>query len=162
MVLKKGIKGRNLISFDWGSDGSGVDLLKIPAGGSRCPITRSNMIQRQQYLKMDGKKIYKYATKMMFHSIIRALNNAGLIKKNIDILIPHQANKRILEVVAKKLSLPNDKVVINIEKYGNTSAASIPIALDEAISQGRINDGDIVLITAFGAGLTWGSIVIKW
>jgi 3-oxoacyl-[acyl-carrier-protein] synthase-3 len=98
----------------------------------------------------------------MFHSIIRALNNAGLIKKNIDILIPHQANKRILEVVAKKLSLPNDKVVINIEKYGNTSAASIPIALDEAISQGRINDGDIVLITAFGAGLTWGSIVIKW
>ncbi len=162
MVLKKGIKGRNLISFDWGSDGSGVDLLKIPAGGSRCPITRSNMIQRQQYLKMDGKKIYKYATKMMFHSIIRALNNAGLIKKNIDILIPHQANKRILEVVAKKLSLPNDKVVINIEKYWNTSAASIPIALDEAISQGRINDGDIVLITAFGAGLTWGSIVIKW
>ncbi|HPB48399.1 MAG TPA: 3-oxoacyl-[acyl-carrier-protein] synthase III C-terminal domain-containing protein, partial [Exilispira sp.] len=84
------------------------------------------------------------------------------IKKNIDILIPHQANKRILEVVAKKLSLPNDKVMINIENYGNTSAASIPIALDEAISQGKIKDGDIVVLTAFGAGLTWGSIVIKW
>jgi len=162
IVLKMNIKGRNLISFDWGSDGSGVDFLKIPAGGSRNPILASNIDQNQQYLKMDGKKVYKQATKMMYHSVIRALNHAKLQKSDIDFIIPHQANKRIIEAIAKKLALADDKVMINIENYGNTSAASIPIALDEAISQGKIKDGDIVVLTAFGAGLTWGSIVIKW
>jgi 3-oxoacyl-[acyl-carrier-protein] synthase-3 len=162
MVLKMNIKGRNLLSFDWGTDGSGVDLLKIPAGGSRSPILSSNLNQRQQYLKMDGKKVYKQGTKMMYHSVIRALNHAKLQKSDIDFIIPHQANKRIIEAIAKKLALADDKVMINIENYGNTSAASIPIALDEAISQGKIKDGDIVVLTAFGAGLTWGSIVIKW
>lgn len=162
MVLKKNVKGRNLISCDWGADGSGVDSLKIPAGGSRCPTTGSNLNQRQQYLKMDGKKIYKHATKMMFHSVIRALNHVKLQKSDIDLLIPHQANQRILEAVAKKLSLANDKVMINIERYGNTSAASLPIALDEAIDQGKIKDGDIIVLTAFGAGFTWGTIVLCW
>lgn len=162
IVLKMNIKGRNLISFDWGSDGSGVDYLKIPAGGSRCPITASNINQKQQYLQMDGKKVYKYATDVMYHSVLRALNQARLKKNNIDILIPHQANIRILKTVAKKLSLPQDKIMINLDKYGNTAAASIPIALDEAIAQGKINAGDIVVLTAFGAGLTWGSIVLCW
>lgn len=162
MVLKKNVKGRNLISCDWGADGSGVDSLKIPAGGSRCPLTGSNLKQRQQYLNMDGKKIYKHATKMMYHSVIRALNHVKLQKSDIDLLIPHQANQRILEAVAKKLSLANDKVMINIERYGNTSAASLPIALDEAIDQGKIKDGDIIVLTAFGAGFTWGTIVLCW
>lgn len=162
MVLKMNIKGRNLLSFDWGTDGSGVDLLKIPAGGSRSPILSSNLNQRQQYLKMDGKKVYKHATDMMYHSVLRALNQAQLKKNNIDLLIPHQANIRILKTVAKKLSLPQDKIMINLDKYGNTAAASIPIALDEAIVQGKIQSGDIVVLTAFGAGLTWGSIILCW
>ncbi|MDD2250029.1 MAG: ketoacyl-ACP synthase III [Candidatus Cloacimonetes bacterium] len=162
IVLKMNIKGRNLISFDWGSDGSGVDFLKIPAGGSRNPILASNIDQNQQYLKMDGKKVYKHATDMMYHSVLRALNQAQLKKNNIDLLIPHQANIRILKTVAKKLSLPQDKIMINLDKYGNTAAASIPIALDEAIVQGKIQSGDIVVLTAFGAGLTWGSIILCW
>jgi 3-oxoacyl-[acyl-carrier-protein] synthase-3 len=122
----------------------------------------SNIDQNQQYLKMDGKKVYKHATDMMYHSVLRALNQAQLKKNNIDLLIPHQANIRILKTVAKKLSLPQDKIMINLDKYGNTAAASIPIALDEAIVQGKIQSGDIVVLTAFGAGLTWGSIILCW
>lgn len=99
---------------------------------------------------------------MMYHSVLRALNQAQLKKNNIDLLIPHQANIRILKTVAKKLSLPQDKIMINLDKYGNTAAASIPIALDEAIVQGKIQSGDIVVLTAFGAGLTWGSIILCW
>jgi 3-oxoacyl-[acyl-carrier-protein] synthase-3 len=98
----------------------------------------------------------------MSESVIKALDNVNLTRKDIDLLIPHQANIRILKAVAKKLHLPLEKIMINLEKYGNTSAASIPIALDEAISQDKINKGDIVVLTAFGAGLTWGAIVIRW
>jgi 3-oxoacyl-[acyl-carrier-protein] synthase-3 len=111
---------------------------------------------------MDGRKIYKLAKKKMVDSVLKALENVNLTKKDIDLLIPHQANTRILEAVVKKLHLPKEKIMINLEKYGNTSAASIPIALDEAISQGKITEGDIVVLTAFGAGLTWGAIVIMW
>jgi 3-oxoacyl-[acyl-carrier-protein] synthase-3 len=162
IIIKKGQKGKNIISFDFGSDGSGADLLIIPAGGSRLPATNETIEQRQHFIKMEGRKVYKFAKKKMVDSVIKALDKVGLQRKDIDLLIPHQANLRILKAVAKKLHLPIEKIMINLEKYGNTSAASIPIALDEAISQGKIKKGDIVVLTAFGAGLTWGAIVICW
>ncbi len=162
IILQKGIKGKNIISFDFGSDGSGADLLRIPAGGSRLPTTYRTVDQQQHFIEMDGKKIYKYAKKLMVNSVISALEKVDLTRKDINLLIPHQANIRILEAIAKKLHLPKEKIMINLEKYGNTSAASIPIALDEAISQGKITEGDIVVLTAFGAGLTWGAIVVCW
>lgn len=162
IIIKKGQNGKNIISFDFGSDGSGADLLIIPAGGSRLPATNETIKQRQHFIKMEGRKVYKFAKKKMVDSVIKALEKAELTRKDIDLLIPHQANLRILESVAKKLHLPLEKIMINLEKYGNTSAASIPIALDEAISQGKIKEGDIVVLTAFGAGLTWGAIVICW
>ena len=162
ILIKKGQKGKNIISFNFGSDGSGADLLKIPAGGSRLTVTNKTIKQRQHFIKMEGRKVYKFAKKMMVDSVIKALDKVELAREDIDLLIPHQANLRILEAVAKKLHLPIKKIMINLEKYGNTSAASIPIALDEAISQGKIKKGDIVVLTAFGAGLTWGAIVIRW
>ena len=162
IIIKKGQNGKNIISFDFGSDGSGADLLIIPAGGSRLPATNETIKQRQHFINMEGRKVYKFAKKKMVDSVIKALEKAELTRKDIDLLIPHQANLRILESVAKKLHLPLEKIMINLEKYGNTSAASIPIALDEAISQGKIKEGDIVVLTAFGAGLTWGAIVICW
>ena len=162
IIIKKDQKGKNMISFDFGSDGSGSDLLKIPAGGSRLPTSNKTIEQKQHFIKMEGKKVYKFAKKMMVNSVIESLEKVNLTRKDIDLLIPHQANISILKAVAKKLHLPLEKIMINLEKYGNTSAASIPIALDEAISQGKINEGDIIVLTAFGAGLTWGAIVIRW
>lgn len=162
IIIKKGQKRKNIISFDFGSDGSGAELLKIPAGGSKLPATNKTIKQRQNFIKMDGKKVYKFAKKMMVDSVITALDKVELTRKDIDLLIPHQANLRILKAVAKKLHLPLEKIMINLDKYGNTSAASIPIAMDEAISQGKIKKGDIVVLTAFGAGLTWGSIILRW
>ena len=162
IIIKKGLKGKNIISFDFGSDGTGADLLTIPAGGSRLPTTYRTVDQRQHFIKMEGKKVYKFANKMMVDSVIKALDKVDLTKKDIDLLIPHRANIRILKAVAKKLYLPLKKIMINLGKYGNTSAASIPIALDEAITQEKIKKGDIVVLTAFGAGLTWGAIVIRW
>ena len=151
-----------MISFDFGSNGSGSDLLKIPAGGSRLPTSNKTIEQKQHFIKMEGRKVYKFAKKMMVDSVIKALEKVDLTRKDIDLLVPHQANIRILEAVAKKLHLPKEKIMINLEKYGNTSAASIPIALDEAITQGKIKKGDIIVLTAFGAGLTWGAIIIRW
>jgi len=162
IIIKKGQKEKNIISFDFGSDGSSADLIKIPAGGSRLPTSNKTIKRRQHFIKMEGKKVYKFAKKMMVDSVIEALDKVELTRKDIDLLIPHQANLRILKAVAKKLHLPLEKIMINLEKYGNTSAASIPIALDEAITQGKIKKGDIVVLTAFGAGLTWGSIVLRW
>ena len=162
IIIKKDQKGKNMISFDFGSDGSGSDLLKIPAGGSRLPTSNKTIEQKQHFIKMEGKKVYKFAKKMMVNSVIESLEKVNLTRKDIDLLIPHQANIRILKAVAKKLHLPKEKIMINLEKYGNTSAASIPIALDEAITQGKIKEGDVIVLTAFGAGLTWGAIVIRW
>ena len=162
IIIKKDQIGKKIISFNFGSDGSGADLLKIPAGGSKLPTSIKTIEQRQHFIKMEGKKVYKFAKKMMVDSVIQALDEVDLTRKDIDLLIPHQANIRILKAVAKKLHLPLEKIMINLEKYGNTSAASIPIALDEAISQGKIKKGDIVVLTAFGAGLTWGAIIIRW
>jgi len=162
IILKEVEKGKGILSVHLGADGTGADLLKQPAGGSRLPASHETVKQRLHYLKMDGREVYKFAAKSMAETVIDGLSKIGLSPKDIDLLIPHQANIRILECVAKKLNLPMEKVFINIDRYGNTSAASIPIALSEALEQGRIKKDDIVALVSFGSGLTWGTSIIKW
>lgn len=162
VIMKKKAKGGKILSYDWGSDGSKGDILQIPAGGSRYPLTAENVDQAERYIQMDGQKVYKFAVSMMVDSVNKALKKIEMTESDIDILIPHQANKRIIESVARDLHLPMSNVFVNVGIYGNTSAASIPIALDEALIQNRIQDRDIVVLTACGGGLTWGSLVLDW
>jgi len=143
-------------------DGSLANLLHIPVGGTRTPLTKENIDKGDQYIKMEGSEVFKSAVRSMGDAATRALKEANISSEQIDLLIPHQANIRIIEATAKRLKLPMEKVFVNIDKYGNTSAASIPIALDEARKSGRIQPGDITLLVAFGAGFTWGSAVIRW
>jgi len=161
-VLREGEDGHRILCNYLSADGSNADLLKVPAGGSRLPANQQTVEQRLHYMKMNGKETYRFAARLMVEAVTIALAKSELSEKDIDLLIPHQANIRILKSVAKKLSLPMENIMVNLDKYGNTSAASIPIALDEAIKQGKIDDGDIVVLTAFGSGLTWGATVIKW
>jgi len=143
-------------------DGSLANLLHIPVGGTRTPLTKENIDKGDQYIKMEGSEVFKSAVRSMGDAALKALKEANISSEQIDLLIPHQANIRIIEATAKRLKMPMEKVFVNIDKYGNTSAASIPIALDEARKSGRIKPGDITLLVAFGAGFTWGSAVIRW
>lgn len=143
-------------------DGSLANLLHIPVGGTRTPLTKENIDKGDHLIKMEGSEVFKSAVRSMGDAALKALKEANIPSEQIDLLIPHQANIRIIEATAKRLKLPMEKVFVNIDKYGNTSAASIPIALDEARKSGRIQPGDITLLVAFGAGFTWGSAVIRW
>jgi 3-oxoacyl-[acyl-carrier-protein] synthase-3 len=156
------VKSRGILSTYLGSDGSQADLLKIPAGGSRNPATHYTLDNRLHYIKMEGNEVFKSAVTIMAEAAQVVLKNAGLACKDVDLVIPHQANMRIILAMAKKLGLALDKVYMNIEKYGNMSSASTATALCEAVKEGRIKKGDIVLLDAFGAGLVWGACVIKW
>ncbi|MEG0970391.1 MAG: 3-oxoacyl-[acyl-carrier-protein] synthase III C-terminal domain-containing protein, partial [Acidaminococcaceae bacterium] len=133
-----------------------------PAGGTRKPATHETVDAREHFIHMSGNEVFKFAIKIMGKTALRTLENAGLTKDDIDLLVPHQANIRIINSAAKRLHLPMEKVMVNVDKYGNTSAASIPIALCEAKEQGRLKQGENVLLVGFGAGLTWASIVMKW
>ena len=144
------------------SDGTKTHLLEVPAGGSRTPITEEVLKNRTNFIKMEGNEVFKNAVKGMERAIDTALLKAGLKYEDVSLVIPHQANIRIIESIAKRMKLPPEKVFINLEKYGNTSSASIPIAMSEAYASGRLKKGDILVITAFGAGLTMGAAVIKW
>lgn len=161
-AVLKANKTEGILSGHLKGDGSGADLIKIPAGASKNPASHETIEQRLHYVKMKGNGVFKYAVKEMKRATVRAIEKCNLSTSDIDCFIPHQANMRIIEVVAKVLGIKKDKVFINLDKYGNTSAASVAIALDEAVRQGKIQNGDIVVLTAFGAGLTSGSIVIKW
>ena len=156
------VKSKGILSTYLGSNGSQADLLKIPAGGSRNPTTRDTLDSRQHYIKMEGNEVFKLAVTIMAEAAQVALKKAGLACKDVNLVIPHQANMRIITAMAKKLGLDMDKVYLNIGKYGNMSSASTATALCEAVKEGRINKGDIVLLDAFGAGLVWGACVIKW
>jgi 3-oxoacyl-[acyl-carrier-protein] synthase-3 len=156
------VKSGGILSSYLGSDGSMGELLMVPAGGSRNPASHETVDKRMHYIKMRGNELFKLAVKAMADAAQHALRQAGLECKDIDLVIPHQANMRIILATAKKLGLPKEKVYLNIEKYGNMSSASTVIALDEAVKQGRVKKGDIILLDAFGAGLTWGACVIKW
>lgn len=151
-----------ILSTYLGSDGRGKDFLKIPAGGSRLPASKNTVENRLHNIQMAGNDVYKFAVRIMGESSLKALEMANLSIDEIDYLIPHQANIRIIEASAKRLKLDMDKVYVNLDKYGNMSAASIPVAMDEAYRQGKINKGDNVVLVGFGGGLTWGASVIKW
>ncbi|VBB05661.1 3-oxoacyl-[acyl-carrier-protein (acp)] synthase iii [Lucifera butyrica] len=154
--------GCGIIGAHLGADGAGGDLLKLPAGGSRLPASAETVSQRLHFVHMNGNEVFKFAVKVMGEAAVKALESAGLSSKDVDYLVPHQANIRIIQSAAKRLKLPIEKVIINVDKYGNTSAASIPIALDEAVKSGKIKNGDVAVLVGFGAGLTWASCVLKW
>lgn len=156
------VEDGGILSVVLGSDGSGAEALKIDAGGTRLPTSAETVANRQHYMKMAGQEVFKFAVKIMGEAAIQALDKAGLTPDDIDLLIPHQANIRIIESAARRLKLPMEKVFVNVHKYGNTSAASIPIALVEAYQEGRIKKGDTIVTVGFGAGLTWAANVIKW
>ncbi len=153
---------RGILSTHLHSDGSYKDLLFQPGGGSAVPPTYESIDKRLHYLKMDGNKLFKIAVKSLEDTVVETLAHNKIEDSEIDLLIPHQANLRIIQAIAKRLNLPEEKVFVNIHKYGNTSSASIPIALDEANRSGRIKDGDLLLLNAFGAGLTWGAALVRW
>jgi 3-oxoacyl-[acyl-carrier-protein] synthase-3 len=162
VVLGEVPAGYGILGVDLGADGSGGELLKLPAGGSRVPTTSESINQGLHYLQMSGNDVFKFAVKVMGEAAVKALDNSGLSHTDVDCLIPHQANIRIIQSAAKRLKLPMEKVIVNVDKYGNTSAASIPIAMDEAIKDNKLKNGDVVVLVGFGAGLTWASCVIKW
>lgn len=145
-----------------GADGSNPSLLCQPGGGSALPPSDSSLLARQHYLKMNGKEIFKLAVRVMEQASIELLEKHGLTTKDIDLVIPHQANMRIIESLAKRMEIPMEKFHNNLDEYGNTSAASVPLALNEAFEAGRIQSGNRILLVAFGAGLTWASSLIKW
>jgi len=161
-LLKKTSEERGILSTYFAADGSYGDLLYMPAGGTRMPATEETLKKRYHYLKMEGNKVFKVAVRAMYESAVKVLSKAKVKTEDIALLVPHQANIRIIEATAKRLNISMDKVGINLDRYGNTSAASIPIGLDEAASSGRIKKGDLVLMVAFGAGFTWGGVLIKW
>ncbi len=162
IVLGECEPGYGVIGIDLGADGSGGEFLSLPAGGSRMPASAETVAAKKHTVHMNGPEVFKFAIKIMGESAIKAIERAGLTPADVDLFIPHQANIRIIQSAAKRLKLPKDKVVINLDKYGNTSSASIPLALREAIDDGRVKKGDTIVAVGFGAGLTWASCVIKW
>ncbi|MDD5687972.1 MAG: ketoacyl-ACP synthase III [Elusimicrobia bacterium] len=161
VLLRKTDSSSDILSTYLKADGNASDLLFLPAGGSRNPASHKTIDNRLHYMKMEGNKIFKIAVRAMTEAAIKAIEMANITCDDVKLIIPHQANIRIIEAVADQLKVPMEKVFLNIHKYGNTSAASTPIALEEAISEGKVKKGDIVVLVAFGGGLTWGATVIR-
>jgi 3-oxoacyl-[acyl-carrier-protein] synthase III len=154
--------GRGILSTFIKSDGRLAPLLYRPGGGSSDPISEKVVCNRSHYMKMAGREVFKAAVLAMAEACDEALERAGVSAGEIDLLIPHQANIRIIEATAKHAGMPMDKVMVNVDRFGNTSSASIPLALDQAITEGRVKPGSLLLLVAFGAGFTWGSTVVRW
>jgi len=162
VVLQSRPNSHGLLTAVMGADGSKASLLSMPGGGSRCPATSDSVLARQHYLRMDGKETFKNAVQAMLTAAQEALRRCELNITQIKCVIPHQANRRIIDAVGERLGATADQLFVNLERYGNTSAASVAIALDEAVSSGKISRGDLILLVVFGAGLTWGAAVIEW
>lgn len=162
VVLGQVQEGRGFRSFELGADGSGGDLLKVCGGGSRVPATEDSITNKKHFIHMAGNDVFKFAVRIMGSAAEDALKKAGISKDDIDLLVPHQANIRIIQSALNRLNLSDDKAIINIDKYGNMSAASIPVALAEAVEEGRVNEGDCLVLVGFGGGLTWGASVLIW
>jgi len=143
-------------------DGSLANLLHVPVGGAKLPLTKENIELNEHFIHMEGSDVFKSAVRTMVNATEHIIQKVGITPEDVDLLIPHQANIRIIEALAKRLKLPMNKVYVNIDRYGNTSAASVPIALDEARRKGMMKEGSISVLVAFGAGFTWGSAAIKW
>lgn len=161
-VVQAGEEPAGLLSAVMRSDGSGADLLILPAGGSALPPTIESIREGLHYIDMNGREVFRFATRVMTQATEEAVEDAGLTMKDINLVIPHQANLRIIETALKNLDIPDERCVINLDRYGNTSTASIPIATCEALKAGRIKPGDNVVFVGFGAGLTWGAAVARW
>ncbi len=161
-VLKRSKQGKGILSTYMRSDGKLADLLYRPDGGATTPMSADVLDKRSHLVRMAGREVFKHAVRSMADAADRALDGARLTGSDIDLLIPHQANVRIIEATAKHSGIPMEKVYVNVDRYGNTSSASIPIALNEAIESGRIKDGSTVMMVAFGAGFTWASMVVRF
>ncbi|MGQ9584725.1 MAG: beta-ketoacyl-ACP synthase III [Anaerolineae bacterium] len=151
-----------VLAYVLGSDGSGADLLMLPAGGSRRPASQETVSNGEHFLKMDGRAVFRFATRVMAKATEDVAQKAGWQLADLALVIPHQANARIIQSAVRRLNLPEGKFFVNLERYGNTSAASIPIALCEAIASGQVKDGDRLVLVGFGAGLTWAAVALEW
>jgi 3-oxoacyl-[acyl-carrier-protein] synthase-3 len=161
-VLQNRPNAHGLLTAVMGADGEKADLLFMPGGGSRCPATAKSVDARMHYLRMEGKETFKNAVQAMQTAAEEAMRRCEIDITRVKCIIPHQANRRIIEAVGERLGARPDQLFINVQKYGNTSAASVAIALDEAVSSGLVQRGDLILMVVFGAGLTWGAAVIEW
>ncbi|MBI4658782.1 MAG: ketoacyl-ACP synthase III [Verrucomicrobia bacterium] len=161
-ILQNRPGSHGLLTACMGADGTKAGLLSMPGGGSRCPATTESVAARMHYLRMDGKETFKNAVNAMYTAAKESLRRCEIEIGQIKCIIPHQANRRIIDAVGERLGAEPEQLFINLDKYGNTSAASVAIALDEAVQCGRIEKGDLVLLVVFGAGLTWGAAVIEW
>jgi len=155
-------EGRGFKAFDLGAEGAGGSLLNIEGGGSRLPASAETIENKKHYIYMNGREVFKFAVRVMGTATIEVLRKAGMDRTDVDLFVPHQANVRIIQSAMQRLELPEEKVVVNVDKYANTSAASIPLALVEAAEEGRMKAGDTVLMVGFGGGLTWGASVLVW
>jgi len=162
VVLQADRGTRGILSTHMHSDGALWDLIHIPGGGSRRPPSAQTLADRMNFVKMKGSETFRVAVRALEDVAREAVAANGLTPEDLALIIPHQANLRILQAVAERLAVPAEKVIINVDRYGNTSAASIPIALDEAVRDGRVRPDDLLLLEAFGAGLTWGAAVVRW
>jgi len=162
VVVRKATGNRGFLSTFIKSDGNLADLLYRPGGGAVDPISDKVVAERSHYIKMAGREVFKSAVLTMSDACDHALERAGITADQVDLLVPHQANLRIIEATAKHAGMPLSKVMVNVDRYGNTSSASIPLALDQAVKEGRIKPGSILLLVSFGGGFTWGSAVVRW
>jgi 3-oxoacyl-[acyl-carrier-protein] synthase-3 len=161
VVLERVDEG-GFLGFELGADGSGGPQLYIPAGGSRIPATAESVATRQHYAKMNGREVFKFATRVLVDSAEKVLDECGVSVEEVDVYVPHQANVRIIDHARRKLGIPEERTVVNVDRFGNTSSGSIPLALGDAEADGRLVAGEMVLMTGMGAGLTWGSALIEW
>jgi 3-oxoacyl-[acyl-carrier-protein] synthase-3 len=161
-VLQASDQPGGVLSAVMHSDGSGADLLTLAGGGSRYPVNESTLLNGKHYIEMDGKEVFRFATRVMASATQEVLACAGLTLDQVKWIVPHQANIRIIEAAARGLKLPMDRFIVNLERYGNTSTASIPIAMVEALEKGQIRPGEKVVMVGFGAGLTWGALAAEW
>ena len=162
VVLRQAPSGYGILSAKLGADGSGASFMMVPAGGSRKPATAEVIEQKMNKIQMNGSEVFKFAMKKLPEVTEQALELANLHTEDLKLIIPHQANRRIIEAAARRMDLPLEKFLLNVEHYGNTSSATIPIALHEALETGRIESGDLIALTGFGGGLTWGSLIMRW
>jgi 3-oxoacyl-[acyl-carrier-protein] synthase-3 len=162
VLLARGRPDQGLLSYSMGADGSGGDLLSRPACGSRLPPTAELLDKGLHYMHMDGRAVFRWAVAILCDTIQDVLRASGLRPEDVDLYIPHQANIRIINAAIDVLHIPRSRVFNNLDRYGNTSAGSVPLALDEAISEGRVKPGNLILLSGFGAGLTWGTAVLRW
>jgi 3-oxoacyl-[acyl-carrier-protein] synthase-3 len=162
VVLQNRANSHGLLTAVMGADGSKAELLHMPGGGSRCPATAESVAARLHFLRMEGKETFKHAVQAMVSAATETLRRCDVDISKIKCIIPHQANRRIIDAVGERLGARPDQLFVNLDRYGNTSAATVAIGLDEAVSSGRIHRGDLVLLVVFGAGLTWGAALIEW